>query len=414
MTFAHAFKTALLGLSTHRSRAILTIVGIVIGITAIMMVMSLGSAATNLILAQIQGMGSRTVVVMPGREPRGFSDIGQIFTDSLKLRDLEAIERQKTALGITRISPVVFGGESASFEGEGYRLTLFGVGPDMAEMVDLIPADGSFFTEEDVRSRADVAVIGAKVNEELFGGRETQALGSRIKIKNKSFRVIGVLAEKGQVSFFNFDEAALIPYTTAQQYVFGIKYVHRLFLEAATEKDAPRVEQKVTALLRSLHGIDDPEKDDFHVDAQVDIAARVGEITSVLTLFLAAVAAISLLVGGIGIMNIMLVSVTERTREIGLRKAIGASERDILTQFLLEAVILTGAGGILGILLGAALSFAASLALTRFVGPGWTFAFPVGATMLGLGVSAAVGLIFGLYPAREASRKSPIEALRYE
>ncbi|MBI4156057.1 MAG: FtsX-like permease family protein, partial [Candidatus Zambryskibacteria bacterium] len=226
--------------------------------------------------------------------------------------------------------------------------------------------------------------------------------------------IIGILPAKVQVSFYNFDETAIIPYTTAQKYIFGIKYFHRFIIQASSEDKVSQAVREVTTTLRNSHGITDPEKDDFFVETQADIVDRLGVITDVLTLFLASVAAISLVVGGIGIMNIMIVSVTERTREIGLRKAVGATEKDILIQFLLEAVILTLIGGIIGILLGTFFSLISSIILGKVIGFGWQFTFPAQAAILGLIVSVLVGLVFGLYPARRASLKSPIEALRYE
>jgi len=307
---------------------------------------------------------------------------------------------------------VVFGGEPASYQNEGYRLTIFGASEGMAEVFDVEPSIGSFISDNDVRNRADVVVIGSKVKEELFG--EGDALGERIKIKGRNFKVIGVLASKGQVYFFNFDETAIVPYTTAQQFIFGIKYFHRLIIESDSEESIPRSVEDIKATLRGSHSISDPEKDDFFVQTQADLANRLGVITTALTLFLVAVAAVSLVVGGIGIMNIMLVSVTERTKEIGLRKAVGATNRDIMSQFLLEAVILTLVGGIVGVILGVVISFLASLLIGQTIGLGWEYSFPYLALVIGLIVSATVGLIFGVYPARQASKKSPIEALRYE
>lgn len=412
MRFRHSFDTAAKSLRAHPSRSSLTILGIVIGITAIILVMAVGSGAQDLILGEIQALGSKTIVVIPGREPRGPSDAAQLFSDSLKERDLELLRRRKNVPSLAEIMPVVFGGETGAVGNETYRLTIFGATPLITEIFDLSPAEGTFFTEDDVRSRTDVAVIGAKVKEELFG--QSQAVGEKMKIGGRSFRVVGELPKKGQVSFFNFDEIAIVPYTTAQQFIFGIKHFHRFVIEADAEETIPQTVRDIQETLRSAHGIADPTKDDFFVQTQADLASRIATITNILTVLLVSIAAISLVVGGVGIMNIMFVSVTERTREIGLRKALGATDRDILTQFLLEAVILTATGGIGGILLGALLAFAASIALSRVLGLAWDFSFPLFAALLGLGVAGAVGLIFGIYPARQASQKSPIEALRYE
>lgn len=412
MKFHLTAKTALKGLATNKSRSSLTILGIVIGITAIILIMSLGKGAQDLILSQIQGLGSRTIIVIPGREPRGPSDAAQIFSDSLKEKDLEALKKTSNIPGAKIITPLIFGGESIAYEGETYRATLFGGGWHVMDLFDLIPETGSFFTEEDVKSYADVVVIGAKVKKQLFGASEP--IGQKVKIKTKNFRVIGVLPLKGQVSFFNFDETALIPYTTAQKYIFGIKYFHRFIIEANADNNIPQTVLDIETTLRNSHDIIDPNKDDFFVETQADLANRVGVITNILTLFLLSVAAISLVVGGIGIMNIMLVSVTERTSEIGLRKAVGAKNSDILLQFLVEAIILTLAGGIIGISIGTLFSFIISLVLGNIVGLAWKFTFPFSSAIIGLAVSAVIGLVFGLYPAKKAARKSPMEALRYE
>lgn len=412
MTIFEATRTALTGVSTNKSRSALTILGIVIGITAIILVMSIGSGAQSLILSQIEALGSKTITIIPGREPTGPSDFAQVFSESLKEKDLTALTRRENVPTLSRVMPVVFGAETASYGNETYRPTIFGATELMFEMFDLEVDAGTAVSDEDVRGRAAVAVIGSTVAEELFGDEDP--VGQKLKIKGTNFLVIGTLPSKGQVSFFNFDEMISVPYTSAQQYIFGIKHFHRLIVEADTEENVDRTVRDVKATLRESHDITDPEKDDFFVQTQADIAERVSSVTTIMTLFLVAVAGISLLVGGIGIMNIMLVSVTERTREIGLRKAIGATDKDILTQFLFEAIILTGLGGVIGILLGAFLSFMTSLALSQFAGLDWTFTFPVSAALLGLGVAGCIGLVFGLYPARKAALKSPIEALRYE
>jgi putative ABC transport system permease protein len=412
MTFKNTFKTAIRGLRTNKSRSLLTILGIVIGIAAIIAIMSLGQGAQDLIVKQIQGLGSNTIVVLPGREPSGPSDVGFLYLDSLKQKDFDQLSKKSNVPNLDQIMPIVFGSDTASYEGQVYQSTIMGVSDLVMEMFDAVPSEGAFFGDDDIRSKSDVVVIGAKVKEKLFGG--SQAVGEKIKIKDRKYRVLGVLSSKGQVSFFNFDDIILLPYTTAQSYVFGIKYFNRLVIQADSEQNLNNVIRDVELTLRNSHGITDPSKDDFYIQTQADLIETIGIIIDVFTLFLVAVAGISLLVGGIGIMNIMLVSVTERTREIGLRKAVGATNKDILSQFLFEAMALTGAGGIVGIFLGSSFTFLASIILSNFVGLSWSFTFPIGAVLIGLGVSAGVGLVFGIYPAKQAAKKSPIEALRYE
>lgn len=412
MKLTHTFKTSITGLKTHQSRSVLTILGIVIGVTAIMLVMSLGEGAQNLILSQVQGIGSKTIAIVPGRQPKGPSDFIQTFSDSLKERDLDALNRKSNVPDIESVMPIVFGGVSGSYGSETYFFTVFGATESIMTYFDIVPSEGNFFTGEDITGRSDVIVIGSKIKEKLFGN--SQAVGEKIKIKGKNFRIIGVLPKKGQFSFFNLDETGIVPYTTAQQYIFGIKHFNRLIANAKSEDVIPHAAEDIKRTLRENHNITDPEKDDFFLETQGEAIEQISSITNILTAFLAAIAAISLLVGGVGIMNIMLVSVTERTREIGLRKAVGATEKNILFQFLLEAVMLTLAGGIIGIILGAFLSFIIALVLSRVLTINWAFTFPLNAVFLGIGVSAFIGLIFGILPARSAAKKSPIEALRYE
>ncbi|WKZ26138.1 MAG: ABC transporter permease [Candidatus Paceibacterota bacterium] len=412
MKFKHHFQIASSGLRSHKVRTLLTILGIVIGIAAVILVMSVSRGAERLILSQIQGLGTKTIAVLPGRQPTGPSDFAQIFSDSLTERDLTLLQRKENVPNLNSIMPVVFGGESASFGSETYRLTIFGATDLISRIFDLQVSKGAFFTDDDVRRRAEVAVIGSEVKEKLFGLND--ALGERIRVKNRNFRVVGVLPKVGQKSFFNFDQMMIVPYSSAQQYIFGIKYFHRFIIESDSEEAIARTVSDIKTTLRNSHSITDPDRDDFHVETAENLAETIGAITQVLSILLVSIAAISLLVGGVGIMNIMLVSVTERTREIGLRKAVGATEKNILKQFLLEAVILTFIGGILGIILGVSIYFLISLAISRFLGLDWTFSISITAIVLGLGVSTFIGIVFGLYPARKASQKSPIEALRYE
>ncbi len=412
MILKYSIKTAIKGLQTHKSRSALTILGIVIGITSIILIMSLGQGAKDLILGQIQGLGAKNVVVLPGKEPGGPSDLASLYADSLKERELVALRNKNNVPNAVRVMPIIFGSENAVYQNEIYKASLFGSGETMAALWDLKPIDGSFFQNEDVKSKASVVVLGDKVKTELFG--TSKAVGEKIRIKNTTFRVIGVLAAKGPGSLIDFDSATIVPYTTMQQYVVGTKYFQRVVVEADSENNIEAVAMDIRKTLRDLHNITDPAKDDFFVSTPAEVADKLGTIFNTLTIFLAAVAAISLVVGGVGIMNIMLVSVTERTKEIGLRKALGATNNDIQTQFLLEAVILTAIGGVIGIILGSGLALITSVLITKFGGLNWQYIFPISAAVLGIVVSSLVGLVFGIYPARQAAKKSPMEALRYE
>jgi len=415
MKIKYTLRTAFISLKINKSRSILTILGIVIGITAIMLIMSLGVGAQELILSDIQSLGANTIIVMPGREPKGPTDpsaVESLYSDSLKQRELDALKNKSNVPKLKEIMPIVFSVETVSFSGETFRPTILGASDLLAKIFDIYPSQGAYFTDEQIKSKAKVALIGIKTKEELFG--DSDAVGQKIKIKDQALEVIGVFPKKGQVLFFNADESVVMPYTTAQQYVFGIKHFNRIIIQVESESEIPRTVQDIEITLRNLHNIDNPDNDDFFVATQGEIADTLKTVTSVLTLFLVAVAAISLIVGGVGIMNVMLVSVTERTREIGLRKALGATEKNILFQFLIEAITITGSGGVVGILLGSILSFVAALGLSYFMGINWAFAFPLNGAILGLAVSVFVGLIFGIHPAYKASKKSPIEALIYE
>ncbi len=414
MTTQYTILTAYRAIRANKVRSGLTILGIVIGITAIMLIVSIGTGAKSLILGQIQGLGAETIVLRPGREPKGPSDFAQtLFADSIKDREVEALRRKSNVPDLVDLAPVVFVSDSVSYGSETDRPSIFGWSAEfMLRMTTAKVAKGIIFDDADIRQEASVAVIGDTVAKNLFGGDEP--VGKNIRIKGKNFRVVAVLAPQGSSALFNVDKAVIIPSTTAKIYLSGSDHYQEIMLRVSSPEAVARSVKDIEATMRELHNITDTTKDDFYIETQQGVIKQIGTILSVLTAFLSAVVAISLVVGGIGVMNVMLVSVTERTREIGLRKALGARNVDILMQFLFEALILTLMGGIIGILLGISLGYLVSIILSQNLGLVWDFAFPLSATLIGLGVSAAVGIIFGIYPARKASQKSPIEALRYE
>ena len=415
MRTRHAFKNVFIGLKTNKSRSFLTILGIVIGITSIILIMSIGQSAKDLILNEVKAMGGNFVSINPGKEMKGPQDMTEMmFSDSLKERDVRALKNKNNVPDLEDITPVVMVPGSVSYRGETYKPTIMGWTADwLGKLYDIYPEKGEYFTEDDIKSLSAVAVIGEKVKEELFG--HSEAIGERIKIKDKYFRVVAVLSSKGQVSsFMDVDKFVIIPYTTAQKYLLGVDYYPEIHVMAKDESLVPGMVRDIEITLRDLHNIDNPEDDDFQITTSEEMIDMISMITGILTVLLTSVAAISLVVGGVGIMNIMLVSVTEKTREIGLRKALGARKKDILIHFLIESIVLTFIGGILGISLGILFSYLTSLVLSQQVSQSWQFAVSIPAILLGLGVASSVGLVFGLYPAKKASLKSPIEALRYE
>lgn len=414
MTIKNSFKIAIIGLKTNKSRSWLTILGIVIGIGAIMMIMSVGRGAEKLILGEFSGMGAEMIVIKPGKEPKGPTEmVESLLGDSLKDREVNALKKKSNVPGIINLVPAVFVFGSASYLGETFNPIIFGWSAEfMADIYDTYPEEGTLFDDNDIKQKASVAVIGSRVKKELFGFSD--AVGKNIKIKNKNFKVVGVLPPKGQASLFDIDKVIVLPYTTAQTYLMGTDYYHEIIAMAESPEAVNGAVFDIKATLRELHNITNPDKDDFFIVTQQGMVEQVKNVMSALTIFLSLVVAVSLIVGGVGVMNIMLVSVTERTREIGLRKSVGATKRDILIQFLFESVILTFVGGFIGIAIGTLFSFAASIILTEFYNFAWAFSFPLSAALLGLSVSSVVGLVFGIYPARQAAGKNPIEALRYE
>ena len=404
-------STSIRSLQRNRSRSGLTVLGIVIGITAVILMLSIGQSAEGLILGQVAELGSDLVFAEPNSGSDGKSGPPDPFVaQSLDLDDVKELRKSPF---FDVVSPVLASTVPAKHNEISDFLQLDGI---TQEYLDVFPADlasGRFIDETDVESYAKVVVLGKETAEDFFGDQDP--VGERIELKRTSFRVIGVLEEQGTRFFQNLDSRIAIPITTAQRDILGVNYVNYISLK--TNINVEDAKEEARFILRDTHDIDNPErditKDDFLISSQSDAEDVIGVVGSVLTILLSSIAAISLIVGGIGIMNIMLVSVTERTREIGLRKAVGAKEKDIMQQFLLESVLLTGFGGIIGVMLGVTFSTLSAKVISQYV-DGWNAIVPPEAIVLAVVVSSAIGIVFGYYPAKRAAKLDPIEALRYE
>lgn len=414
MRFSDAVKTASRGLRHAKIRSFLTMLGIIIGIASVILLMSIGKSAEQLIVGQVQGIGSNLIFVIPGSSQGSRyappAAAQGIIIKTLVERDAESLRKEPT---ITRVAPEVRGQTRIIFENNDTTVTYEGTTPEFFPMRNFTMARGVPFSQADVDSSSRIAVLGTEIAKTLFGDRDP--VGKTVRLRDITFRVIGVLESKGLGPFgVDQDNLVIVPVSVAQKQLLGINYYNVINIEANDAYDIEFTKARVTSVIRQNHRITDPDKDDFTIRTQEDALELLGSITSIMTIFLTSIAAISLVVGGIGIMNIMLVSVVERTKEIGLRKAIGATNFDILQQFLFEAVLLTFLGGLVGIATASLLTVSAYFVLKEFFVSGWVFALPLSAITLALGVSAFTGIVFGIYPARQAAKKNPIDALRYE
>jgi len=394
-------KMALKSLLANKLRSFLAMLGIIIGVGAVISMLAIGAGAKKQIMTRISAMGTNILIVSPGQE--GFHGV-RSAEDNLTLDDAEVLMNSVPA--IQQISPVVRGNAQLKFSNKNARTEIMGTAMTFASIRNYQVEKGRFFAEAEVENMARVVVLGPQTAENL-GILDTD-IGQVIKLKGISFKVIGILKEKGNQGWFNPDDQALIPFTTAMKVVFGLENIREIDIQASPGVDLSKVENDVSVVLRKQHKLRPEQENNFHVRNQADIIETASEFNKTFTMLLGSIASISLLVGGIGIMNIMLVTVTERTREIGVRKAIGAKDRDILRQFLIESLIMSSIGGMIGVAAG----IGSSLIIDKVSEFATNIELP--GIILALSFAMIVGVFFGYYPARRAAMLDPIKSLYYE
>lgn len=402
--YKESFLMAWASLIANKMRSILTMLGIIIGVAAVIALVSIGNGVKQDIQNSISSLGSNLLMVMPGAPRTPGVRPSQGSMKSLKVSDYQAISKLD---GVKAASPYTANSYVTIYQSKNWTTTVSGVSSNFQDVNNWTMAEGRFISSKNVENRERVAVVGQTVVKNLFAGEDP--VGKEIRVKNIPFRVIGVLNSKGNGTMGNDqDDVIFIPYTTAMERVEGVDYLRMVYVVASDDNGIDRLQSDIENLLRVRHSIKDTNLDDFNIQNMKSIMETMEQTTGTLTLFLGAVAAISLVVGGIGIMNIMLVSVTERTREIGIRKALGATYFVIVTQFLIEAFVISLMGGLIGIALGIGASKLIGLA------SGMSTVISVPTIVLSFAFSMAIGLVFGIYPARKAAKLNPIDALHYE
>lgn len=403
--FSESVRIAITSLFANKLRSILTMLGIIIGVGAVIAMVSIGMGVREKVQSSIASLGSNLIMVSPGASSSSGVRQAAGTNITLTLKDAQTIARDVP--GVKHVAPSVGKQYQLVAGNQNWTSSVQGTTPDYLAVRNLTVGSGSFISNEDLEARNRVAVIGATVASNLFGS--SNPIGQNVRINNAPFKVIGVLESIGQsAGGQDQDDTVIVPLTTAQERLLGITYLQTISVQAASPEVVDQVQQDITQTLRKLHKITADKPDDFTVRNLASVMAAATETTNTITMLLGSIAAISLLVGGIGIMNIMLVSVTERTREIGIRKALGAKYMNILMQFLVEAVVI----GVIGGAIGVAIGIGGSFVISKFAG--WNTVITALPIIVSFGFSVAVGLFFGLYPARKAALLDPIEALRYE
>lgn len=405
--FGEILLTAIEALKLQKTRTALAVLGIVIGIGAVIALVSIGQSAQKSVENQISSLGSNLLTVSPGAQSSGGVRSASSRT-TLTYDDAKAIASDASITTVSKVSPELANRGQVIFGKNNTNTQIIGATAAYLDVHNMTLQAGAFITDRDSTNQAKVAVVGPQVVTDLFGSADANAVGQTIRINRIPFKIVGVTTSKGGTGFQNQDDMVLVPLETAQKTLFGLNYLTTISIEAKDKNSISATQDEVGYSLLNRHKISDPAAADFTIISQSDIASAATSVTTTLATLLAGIAAISLLVGGIGIMNIMLVTVTERTREIGLRKALGAERRVIIMQFLTEAVVLTLLGGVIGMVVGVLLS----LVVSHFMN--LPFTVSLGSIILAIGVSGLIGIVFGWFPAQKAARLSPIEALRYE